>query len=255
MWNNIVEFFNNNLWIQMLVEGYLIFCIVSFIVYLIAYSKRAFYLVMSEIIFIVLFILTKNLNLEFTANILKAVCLVEPIFIICVLAPDFRNIINFKQDIKEKKVITGDNAKNEIADAVMYLSSKKIGALITIENNNSLDQYAERAISLNSDISKELLINIFIPNTPLHDGAVIIRGNKIRCAAAYYTLTNNEDIDKTTGSRHRAALGISGLTDSLTIIVSEETGRVSLAMANNLIRLQNKEDILYYLDSNISIRK
>ena len=74
MWNNIVEFFNNNLWIQMLVEGYLIFCIVSFIVYLIAYSKRAFYLVMSEIIFIVLFILTKNLNLEFTANILKAVC-------------------------------------------------------------------------------------------------------------------------------------------------------------------------------------
>ncbi|EJX04291.1 membrane protein, partial [gut metagenome] len=110
MWNNIVEFFNNNLWLQILLEGYLIFCIVSFIVYLIAYSKRAFYLVIAEILFLGLYFLTKNLNLEFTATVFKIICFIAPIFIICVLAPDFRNIINFKQDIKEKKVITGDNA-------------------------------------------------------------------------------------------------------------------------------------------------
>ncbi|UKI48787.1 MAG: DNA integrity scanning protein DisA nucleotide-binding domain protein [Clostridium sp.] len=155
------------------------------------------------------------------------------------LAPEIRRELDFsgKMDGKgEAMLSSNDFTKNAIADATMYLSSHKIGALITIEKHNSLDQYAEKAIQLNSDVSKELLINIFTPNTPLHDGAVIIRGNKIRCAGAYYVLTKHEDLDKTTGSRHRAGLGISEVTDSLTVIVSEETGNISIASEGFMIK-------------------
>ena len=131
----------------------------------------------------------------------------------------------------------------------MYLSKKRIGALITIEKHNSLDQFASKAITIDSEVSKELIINIFTPYTPLHDGAVIIRGNRIRCAGAYYNLTDNQDdIDKTTGSRHRAALGISEVTDSLTVCVSEETGDISLATEGLMIEANDKNKLLEYLD-------
>ncbi len=134
-----------------------------------------------------------------------------------------------------------------------YLSKRRIGALITIEKHNSLDQYAEKAIQLNSDVSKELLINIFTPNTPLHDGAVIIRGNKIRCAGAYYVLTKHEDLDKTTGSRHRAGLGISEVTDSLTVIVSEETGNISIASEGFMIKILDRSKLMEYLDMFLNV--
>ena len=90
---------------------------------------------------------------------------------------------------------SNETTKEAIADAVFNLSSTKVGALITIEQHNTLDQYAERAIQLNSDVSKELLEQIFIKDSPLHDGGVIIRGNKIVCAGAYYTLTLDESLD------------------------------------------------------------
>ena len=128
------------------------------------------------------------------------------------------------------------------------MSSMKVGALITIEQHNSLDQYAERAIQLNSDISRELLEQIFIKDSPLHDGGVIIRGNKIVCAGAYYVLTQDDTLDKTIGSRHRAGVGISEVTDSLTIIVSEETGRVHVANAGFMKIMDSKNELLEYLN-------
>ena len=97
-------------------------------------------------------------------------------------------------------VSSTESTREAIADAVFHMSSTKVGALITIEQHNSLDQYAERAIQLNSDISKELLEQIFIKDSPLHDGGVIIRGNKIVCAGAYYVLTQDDRLDKTVGS-------------------------------------------------------
>jgi diadenylate cyclase len=138
--------------------------------------------------------------------------------------------------------------KEAIVDAVFNLSSNKIGALITLEQHNSLDQYAQRAIQLNSDISKELLEQIFIKDSPLHDGGVIIRGNKIVCAGAYYVLTQDDSLDKTVGSRHRAGVGISEVTDSLTIIVSEETGIVHVANAGFMKIMDNKNELLEYLN-------
>ena len=138
--------------------------------------------------------------------------------------------------------------KEAIVDAVFNMSNQKVGALITIEQHNSLDQYSEKAIQLNSDISRELLEQIFIKDSPLHDGGVIIRGNKIVCAGAYYILTQDESLDKTIGSRHRAAVGISEITDSLTIVVSEETGAVHVVNAGFMKIIDNKNELLEYLN-------
>jgi len=112
----------------------------------------------------------------------------------------------------------------------------------------SLEQYSERAITLNSDVSKELLEQIFIKDSPLHDGGVIIRGNKIICAAAYYTLTQDQTIDKTVGSRHRAGMGISEISDSVTIIVSEETGNIHFAHSGFMEITSTKNELFEYLD-------
>ncbi|KAF1302897.1 TIGR00159 family protein [Enterococcus saccharolyticus] len=118
--------------------------------------------------------------------------------------------------------------------AIQYMSKRKIGALITIERNTGLDEYIETGIPLDADITGELLINIFIPNTPLHDGAVIIRDGKIAVSCAYLPLSDSLLIPKEFGTRHRAAVGVSEVSDAITIIVSEETGDVSLTWNNQL---------------------
>jgi diadenylate cyclase len=120
--------------------------------------------------------------------------------------------------------------------AVSYMAKRRIGALISIENETGLTEYIETGIKMNADISSELLINIFIPNTPLHDGAVVVQKTKIAAAACYLPLSESTFISKELGTRHRAALGLSEVTDAITIIVSEETGAVSLTKNGNLYR-------------------
>ena len=167
------------------------------------------------------------------------------------MAPEIRKALEgvWRSSNKgEVLVSSNEQTKKAIADAAEFLSLRKIGAIITIEKYNSLDQYAEKAIQMNSDVSKELLINIFSPLTPLHDGAVIIRGDKIRCAGAYYVLTETNNFDKTMGSRHRAALGISEVSDSLTVVVSEETGSISITLEGIMLKVSDKEKLLEYID-------
>ncbi|SOC41718.1 diadenylate cyclase CdaA [Ureibacillus acetophenoni] len=123
-----------------------------------------------------------------------------------------------------------------IKKAVSYMAKRRIGALISIENETGLTEYIETGIKMNADISSELLINIFIPNTPLHDGAVVLKKTKIEAAACYLPLSESTFISKELGTRHRAALGLSEVTDAITIIVSEETGAISLAKNGNLNR-------------------
>src|SRR5699024_4122824 len=108
-----------------------------------------------------------------------------------------------------------------------YMAKRRIGALITIERETGIDDYAETGIPINGNITHELLTNIFTPNTPLHDGAVIIKSEKIVAAACYLPLSENPLISKELGTRHRAAIGVSEVTDALTIVVSEETGNIS----------------------------
>ena len=112
--------------------------------------------------------------------------------------------------------------------AVEYMSPRKIGALVAIQGSRTLQEYISTGIPLDADVSGELLINIFIPNTPLHDGAVIIRDNKIAVSCAYLPLTENTGISKEFGTRHRAAIGLSEVSDAFTFIVSEETGGISI---------------------------
>lgn len=112
--------------------------------------------------------------------------------------------------------------------AVEYMSPRKIGALVAIQGSRTLQEYISTGIPLDADVSGELLINIFIPNTPLHDGAVIIRDNKIAVSCAYLPLTENSRISKEFGTRHRAAIGLSEVSDAFTFVVSEETGCISI---------------------------
>ena len=112
--------------------------------------------------------------------------------------------------------------------AVNYMSPRKIGALVAIQGSRTLQEYIATGIPLDADVSGELLINIFIPNTPLHDGAVIVRDNKVAVSCAYLPLTENTGISKEFGTRHRAAIGLSEVSDALTFVVSEETGGISI---------------------------
>lgn len=123
-----------------------------------------------------------------------------------------------------------------ITKATDYMAKRRIGALISIERETGMGDYIETGIGLQAKISSELLINIFIPNTPLHDGAVILQKNMVAAAACYLPLSESPFISKELGTRHRAALGISEVTDSVTVIVSEETGAISLTKNGELHR-------------------
>jgi diadenylate cyclase len=125
---------------------------------------------------------------------------------------------------------------DSIVKATSYMAKRRIGALLSIERETGMSDYIETGIPLNAKLTSELLINIFIPNTPLHDGAVIIQRQQVSAAACYLPLSESPFISKELGTRHRAALGISEVTDSLTIVVSEETGSVSLTKNGDLHR-------------------
>ena len=129
-----------------------------------------------------------------------------------------------------------------LVKSVAYMSPRKIGALISIERTQTLQEYISTGIPLDADISSQLLINIFIPNTPLHDGAVIISGNKIATACSYLPLSESMAISKEFGTRHRAAIGLSENSDALTIVVSEETGGVSITSKGEFLHDLTKEN-------------
>jgi diadenylate cyclase len=151
------------------------------------------------------------------------------------------------QDINQET----ENMIKGLDKAIQYMSKRRIGALITIQMSTGLEDYIETGIPLDADVTGELLINIFIPNTPLHDGAVIIRDGKIAVAAAYLPLSESNMIPKELGTRHRAAVGISEVTDALTIVVSEETGGVTITKNSELLRDLTQKDYLKYLNTQL----
>ena len=136
----------------------------------------------------------------------------------------FSNLLSF-DDGREKQVFS-DKTINELVRATFEMAKVKTGALMVIERETSLKEIERTGIEINGLVTSQLLINIFEHNTPLHDGAVVIRGNRVAAATCYLPLSDNMTISKDLGTRHRAAVGVSESTDSLTIVVSEETGRV-----------------------------
>lgn len=152
------------------------------------------------------------------------------------------NIFTF-DDSKNKNERFSDRTITELVKATYELAKHKTGALIVIEKEISLTEYERTGIAIDSEISNQLLINIFEHNTPLHDGAVIIRGDRIVAATCYLPLSDNMELSKELGTRHRAGVGVSETTDSFTIIVSEETGKVSVAEGGKLIRNVDGENL------------
>ena len=152
----------------------------------------------------------------------------------------FSDSENSEREQQEKLV-------KELDKAIQYMSKRRIGALITLEQKTGLEEYVETGIKLDALVTGELLINIFIPNTPLHDGAVIIKNNRVQVASAYLTLSDNAMIPKSLGTRHRAAVGISEVTDAITVVVSEETGGVTITRNGQFMVDLSQQEYLKYL--------
>lgn len=155
-----------------------------------------------------------------------------------ILSSLLNNESNDSSSKLDKKVL------NEIAKAAYAMSEVKTGALIVIEQEVRLGDYERTGISIDAEVSSQLLVNIFEHNTPLHDGAVLIRDNRIASATCYLPLSDNMDISKALGTRHRAAIGVSEVSDSITVIVSEETGAVSLAHNGTVMRNISRDKFL-----------
>lgn len=176
--------------------------------------------------------------------------------IIIIFQPEIRNLLEKlgKTSVFTRiSTLTGSERErlvDELVNAAVALSKEKVGALITIEQASSLQDYIRTGSPMNSMVTSDVLRSLFSTNTPLHDGAVIIQGDRIACASAYFPPTNM-DLPTRFGARHRAALGISEITDSITIVVSEETGRISIA-ENGVLYAMSKEKLKEFLSRVIS---
>lgn len=161
--------------------------------------------------------------------------------IIVIFQPELRRVL---EQLGRGRLFTRGTVVEEehkqVAEAIVkassYMAKRRIGALMSIERKTGLNDYIETGIQLNGNLTSQLLINIFIPNTPLHDGAVIIRGNEVVAAACYLPLSESPFISKELGTRHRAAMGVSEVTDSMTVVVSEETGGITVTKNGEMFR-------------------
>ena len=162
---------------------------------------------------------------------------------------------NFNIFLKSNNVLDENlnTTIEEIVEALYSLSRQKIGALIIMERQTKIGEIINTGTSVDGEVSRQLLINIFIPNTPLHDGAVVIRESKIKAAACFLPLTESKDLSKDLGTRHRAAVGVSEVSDCISLIVSEETGDVSIAKSGKLYRNVSRERMTNILKNNLRV--
>lgn len=242
--------FTLNFWtsiLDILVVWYLVYKLIQLM-----QGTKAVQLFKGVAIFIVVRIIAGAIGLRTLSWLMNQVITYGVIAAIVIFQPEVRRGLEhmgrsalFSAGKKSQR--EGERVIQAYDKAIQYMSRRKIGALITIERNTGLDEYVETGIPLDADITGELLINIFIPNTPLHDGAVIVKNDKIAVACAYLPLSESMLIPKEFGTRHRAAVGISEVSDALTIVVSEETGQVSLTINNEMLTDLSQEEYLRLL--------
>ena len=225
--------------------------IISFVIYHILLwmrSTRAWFLMKGVVSIMVMFVIAVILEMNTIIWIAQNVVYLGVIAIIVILQPELRKAletlgkknffgaflpVDFNRD---EEGLFSDRTIKEISKACVEMSKVKTGALIVIGQDDVLTEYENTGIEIDAVVTNQLLINIFEHNTPLHDGAVIIRGNRISSATCYLPLSDNMQINKALGTRHRAGLGISEATDAMTLIVSEETGKISVAYKGELTR-------------------
>ncbi len=208
-------------------------------------ETRAATLVKGIVILILAMQLSSLLNLYLVNYILVNAMQVGFIALFVVFQPELRrglekmgrskfgNLLSFYEENNEEQT---SMAISRICHAVENLSANRVGALIILERQTKIGDIIRTGVTLDSEITAELLINIFVPNTPLHDGAVVIRNNRIVAAACFLPLTQNTELNIELGTRHRAAIGITETSDCVALVVSEETGKISLALEGTLTR-------------------
>lgn len=234
--------------------------LVTFVIYkliTLIRGTRAVQLLKGMMVIVGGWLLSSYFNLETLSWLMNQAMIYGILVVIIIFQPELRRALeqlgrgklfsrtNQMDDEKITKVI------GETVKAVQYMAKRRIGALIVFERETGLNDYIETGIEVNGVASSELLINIFIPNAPLHDGAVIIRKDQVMAAGCYLPLSENPFISKELGTRHRAALGLSELTDSVALIVSEETGQISVSKNGEVHRDLSDEDLLSLLDQEL----
>lgn len=222
-------------------------------------NTRAWFLMRGVVSIMVMLVIAVLLEMNTILWIAQNVVYVAVFAFIVVLQPELRKALETlgkKSFIKTflpvdfgrtEEGLFSDHTIREIAKAAVEMGKVKTGALIVVGQDDNLSEFESTGIILDGIVSSQLLINIFEHNTPLHDGAVIIRGNRITAATCYLPLSDNQRLSKDLGTRHRAGVGISEVTDALTIIVSEETGKISIAYQGTLHRGLRGEDIERHL--------
>ncbi len=213
--------------IEILIIAIAVYYLLSFF-----WNTRAMDLLYGSLAFLAFFGLSKWLNLPVIEKLMFYVVNVAVLALLIIFQPELRIALS-KLSLKSKKyreITEFDKFLDSISQSIYRLSERRIGALVVLENQDSLEDLANHAVLLNAQFSQELLESIFITTTPLHDGAVIIRGTTIVSAATILPLADDTThLSKSMGTRHRAGLGISQVTDALVVVVSEETGKVSIA--------------------------
>ena len=225
---------------QKIIDISLVWLLIYFVLKNLKNNIKMVLLFKGVLIVIIIKLLSDYLNLTTIGLLLEYVIEWGPLALIIIFQPEIRNILEHlgrKQLLGRHKILTLDEREKlvyEIMNAVDYLRKARIGALIVIERDISLNEYIQRSKAIYADISSELLVSIFFPRNPLHDGGVIIQGNKITSAGAVFPISLNSKINKRLGTRHRAALGISEESDCIALVVSEETGKISIAIGGVL---------------------
>lgn len=231
--------------------------IISFLVYQIMVwikNTKAWFLMKGVAVILIFIFMAIIFEMKTILWIVENVLSLAVIAFVVVLQPELRraleelgrknilgSIVSFNAPTTNERF--SDRTVNEIVKASFEMGKVKTGALMVIQQNLSLKEYERTGIDVDGIVTSQLLINIFEHNTPLHDGAVIIRGDRVASATCYLPLSDNMLLSKELGTRHRAGVGISEVTDSLTIIVSEETGRVSVAYEGKLYRNLNADTL------------
>jgi len=193
--------------------------------------------------------------------LLEYVIMWGPLALIIIFQPEIRAVLEQlgrSQFLGRHKVLTVDERERviyEIVQSMDYLRKSKIGALIVLERDVSLSDYIEKSKKIYGDLTSDLLISLFFPNNPMHDGGVIIQGNRISCAGAVFPTSDNSKVSKKFGTRHRAALGIAEETDCIALVVSEETGRLSVAVKGEIFSNLSLDDVRMMLVDELRPKK
>lgn len=218
--------------------------IVFYVILIFARGTRGVHVFKGIVLIVLFFIITQKLGLDTINWIFTKLFAISVITFLIIFQPELRRgLASIGQHrwsgifFKEAEII------KEVVRAVLSLSKRKIGALIAIERESRLSHYVESGIEIDANVTTELLITIFMPNTPLHDGGIIISGDRVIGAGCLFPLTQNPKISRTMGTRHRAGLGLSEETDAAVIIVSEETGGISVATDGKLTHDLDKETL------------